>query len=160
AFAWDPMRAPFPGLSPLEAEDAAVFFGRSTEIDELLARLQPILASTRRFISLIGPSGSGKSSLVRAGLVPRLQRMRGRWTVLSPRRRGRSRRTMLARTLAAGLGESDWRAIRERIAGEPAELTGLVEDLLPETSAGEGSVLLAVDQAEELVTADPDEREA
>ena len=159
-FAWDPNRAPFPGLLPLESEDAAVFFGREAEIEELLARLQPILVQSRRFIAVVGPSGSGKSSLVRAGLVPRLQRLGARWTVVPPLRPGRRPLSVLARTLAAELGESDWRRLRERIERDPVELVALLEDLLDETEADGGSVLLVLDQAEELVTADPDERAA
>ena len=58
---------PFPGLRPFEAEDDHVFFGREKEIDDLLRRLR-----LSRFLAIVGTSGSGKSSLVRAGLVPSL----------------------------------------------------------------------------------------
>lgn len=58
---------PFPGLRPFEAEEDHLFFGREKEIDELLRRLR-----LRRFLSIIGTSGSGKSSLVRSGLIPSL----------------------------------------------------------------------------------------
>jgi WD40 repeat protein len=58
---------PFKGLAPFETEDAEFFFGRERLVDELRARVResPLLA-------IIGPSGSGKSSLLRAGLVPAL----------------------------------------------------------------------------------------
>src|SRR5579871_4677520 len=59
---------PFPGLRPFEAEEDHLFFGREKQIDDLLRRLR-----TTRFLSVIGTSGSGKSSLVRAGLIPALQ---------------------------------------------------------------------------------------
>ena len=58
---------PFPGLRPFEADDDYLFFGREPEIDELLRRLR-----TTRFLSVVGTSGSGKSSLIRAGLIPSL----------------------------------------------------------------------------------------
>jgi tetratricopeptide (TPR) repeat protein len=58
---------PFPGLRPFEAEDDHVFFGREKEIDALLERLRLC-----RFLAIVGTSGSGKSSLVRSGLVPSL----------------------------------------------------------------------------------------
>ena len=58
---------PFPGLRPFEAEEDHLFFGREKEIDELLRRLRLC-----RFLSIIGTSGSGKSSLVRSGLIPSL----------------------------------------------------------------------------------------
>jgi len=58
---------PFPGLRPFEADEDHLFFGREKEIDELLRRLRAC-----RFLSIIGTSGSGKSSLVRSGLIPSL----------------------------------------------------------------------------------------
>lgn len=61
------MSNPFPGLRPFEPDEDYLFFGREREIDELLRRL-----GTRRFLSVVGTSGSGKSSLVRSGLIPSL----------------------------------------------------------------------------------------
>jgi hypothetical protein len=58
---------PFPGLRPFEADEDHLFFGREKEIDELLRRLR-----ANRFLSVVGTSGSGKSSLVRSGLIPSL----------------------------------------------------------------------------------------
>src|SRR6516162_3759586 len=58
---------PFPGLRPFEPDEDHLFFGREKEIDELLRRLR-----TTRFLAVVGTSGSGKSSLVRSGLIPSL----------------------------------------------------------------------------------------
>lgn len=58
---------PFPGLRPFEPDEDHLFFGREKEIDELLRRLR-----STRFLSVVGTSGSGKSSLVRSGLIPAL----------------------------------------------------------------------------------------
>jgi WD40 repeat protein len=58
---------PFPGLRPFLLEDSRLFFGRDGLSEELLSRL-----SEARFLAVIGTSGSGKSSLVRAGLLPLL----------------------------------------------------------------------------------------
>jgi len=58
---------PFPGLRPFDRDEDHLFFGREKEIDELLRRLR-----VTRFLSVIGTSGSGKSSLVRSGLIPAL----------------------------------------------------------------------------------------
>ncbi|MFL5951769.1 MAG: BTAD domain-containing putative transcriptional regulator [Gaiellaceae bacterium] len=60
---------PFKGLAPFEAEDAEFFFGRERLVDELLGRLEEV-----PFLALVGASGSGKSSLLRAGLLPALDR--------------------------------------------------------------------------------------
>ena len=58
---------PFPGLRPFESHEAHLFFGRDGQSDELLRRLR-----RRRFLAVVGTSGSGKSSLMRAGLLPAL----------------------------------------------------------------------------------------
>ncbi|MDB4664843.1 hypothetical protein OAE97_00685 [Verrucomicrobia bacterium] len=58
---------PFPGLRPFNYEDNHLFFGRDEQITELASRLRK-----NRFVAVVGTSGSGKSSLVRAGLLPEL----------------------------------------------------------------------------------------
>ncbi|MUG95113.1 hypothetical protein F7734_23220 [Scytonema sp. UIC 10036] len=58
---------PFPGLRPFEVDEAHLFFGREGQADELLRRL-----GRNRLLAVVGTSGSGKSSLVRAGLLPSL----------------------------------------------------------------------------------------
>jgi energy-coupling factor transporter ATP-binding protein EcfA2 len=58
---------PFPGLRSFEPEEDHLFFGREARIDELLTRLR-----RSRFLSVVGTSGSGKSSLIRSGLIPSL----------------------------------------------------------------------------------------
>jgi tetratricopeptide (TPR) repeat protein len=64
--------APFPGLAPFEAEHAAVFFGRGRAIDEARRRLVAAAERGTPFLLIVGASGAGKSSLARAGLIPRL----------------------------------------------------------------------------------------
>ena len=64
--------APFPGLAPFEAEHAAVFFGRGRAIDEARRRLVAAAERGTPFFLIVGASGAGKSSLARAGLIPRL----------------------------------------------------------------------------------------
>ena len=60
---------PYPGLRPFERSQAALFFGREDQTGELLLHLHQ-----HRFVGVVGLSGSGKSSLVRAGLIPALER--------------------------------------------------------------------------------------
>ena len=62
-------RNPYKGLQPFAEEDADDFFGR----DAIVERLIGIVAGGQRLIGLVGPSGSGKSSIVAAGLLPRLR---------------------------------------------------------------------------------------
>ena len=61
-------RLPYPGLRPFEADEADLFFGREQQVDGLLKRL-----SNSHFVAVVGESGAGKSSLVRAGLLPALE---------------------------------------------------------------------------------------
>ncbi len=58
---------PFPGLRPFEPDEDYIFFGREKQTDDLMRKLR-----TTRFLSILGNSGSGKSSLVRSGLIPSL----------------------------------------------------------------------------------------
>jgi hypothetical protein len=62
--------SPFPGLRAFTPDDAPIFFGRGRETDELIARLTD---ASCRALMVVGASGSGKSSLVAAGLLPRLK---------------------------------------------------------------------------------------
>jgi HEAT repeat protein len=60
---------PYPGLRAFSSDEAAIFFGRGRETDALVAELRK---PNRRFTAVVGASGLGKSSLVYAGLLPRL----------------------------------------------------------------------------------------
>jgi WD40 repeat protein/energy-coupling factor transporter ATP-binding protein EcfA2 len=87
AFRWDPARAPYPGLSSFQEQDAAVFFGRRDATREVLDLIERVAKyGEKALVLLVGPSGSGKSSLLRAGILPEL-RKQPRWQV-SPLVRG------------------------------------------------------------------------
>ena len=64
---------PYKGLLPFEPEDSELFFGREDVVQDLVSRLK-----ASGFLAVVGPSGSGKSSLVRAGVVPALRRVADR----------------------------------------------------------------------------------
>src|SRR4051794_37354803 len=59
---------PFVGLRPYKSEESVLFFGRHKQIVELLQQLH-----RTRFLAVVGSSGCGKSSLIRAGLIPKLK---------------------------------------------------------------------------------------
>ena len=62
----EPSKAnPFPGLRPFGVDECHLFFGRENQVDEILLKL-----SENRFVSLLGYSGSGKSSLMYCGIIP------------------------------------------------------------------------------------------
>lgn len=74
---------PFPGLRPFKETESHLFFGRETQRNQLLSRLQ-----RSRFLAIVGTSGTGKSSLVYAGLIPALRSAylpgaRARWRIVS-----------------------------------------------------------------------------
>ena len=78
-FPWPPKddeeRAPYRGLSSLDAKDAGIFFGRDAPVIEALDRLRGLReAAAPRMLVILGASGAGKSSFMRAGLLPRLVR--------------------------------------------------------------------------------------
>lgn len=93
---WDPGRTPYPGLEAFAEDEAAVFFGRDGAIGELVQ----LLHAGRRFVVVAGASGSGKSSVVQAGLIPRLRGRR--WMVLPVLTPGSDPVGALARTLEVG----------------------------------------------------------
>ncbi len=140
---------PYPGMVPFRPEDASFFYGREDEIGELLRRLRH-----QSLLFVIGPSGSGKSSLVFAGLLPRLEESghfsRGSWLVrtLRPGARGRE---ALAEALATP-PESPG-AVSARATGLGAVAGDAVNDrvtrLLAANSPSE-RLLLVIDQFEEI----------
>ena len=81
----DPGRAPYRGWQPMDDADAAVFFGRDPQVLRGLDTLRGMRAiGVDGLLVVLGPSGVGKSSFLRAGLLPRLRRDQERsWSVTS-----------------------------------------------------------------------------
>ncbi|TDV56200.1 BTAD domain-containing putative transcriptional regulator [Actinophytocola oryzae] len=143
-------RPPYLGLKTFQAHDEDRFFGRAHLVDELLSRL-----TDQRFLALLGPSGSGKSSLLRAGLLAgvragRLPGLAGPTPLLLVP--GEHPLAELAGRLA-GLGGLAAAAHSELLA-DPACLGRLVRDRV-----GEAGVFLVVDQFEEVFTLCGDDQE-
>ncbi|MGH3934124.1 MAG: eIF2A-related protein [Pseudonocardiaceae bacterium] len=141
---WDSDRSPFPGLEAFTEQDSAVFFGRDTEITELLERLHPVVAAqAHRLVTVVGPSGAGKSSLVQAGVVARLRQRRGGWIVVPPVVPGDHPLRSLARSIAAAYPERSTAVV---------QAARFVDELRTAHGRPNAPVLLIVDQAEELIT--------
>jgi len=174
-FAWppnsDPYRSPYRGLRALEADDAGIFFGREAPIIAGLDRLRGLReAAAPRALVVLGASGAGKSSYLRAGLLARLARDDRSFLPLPPIRPERAAiggETGLLRVLELALrerGPGATRAqLREAVASGAAALLPLLCNLARQASppALEGdalaeppALLLAVDQAEELFQAE------
>lgn len=69
--------SPFPGLSAFEPADAEVYFGRSEQVQTLLEQVAIQAEFGRAFTLILGPSGTGKSSLINAGVLPKLKSQNG-----------------------------------------------------------------------------------
>jgi WD40 repeat protein len=159
---WTAQRPPYPGLEPFGEEDAGVFFGRESETAELIGRLSPALAQeAHRFVAIVGPSGSGKSSLVHAGLVPALTLRRRSWVVLPTFAPEDRPIRSLARCLASAMPGVQVDALAEQLTEDPGALVTWLEELRLARGRRLSPMLLVVDQAEDLLTLAPEaERDA
>ena len=143
---------PFPGLRPFQTEEDYLFFGRESQTAALLTLLRE-----HRFLAVVGASGSGKSSLVRAGLIPALHggamaRAGSHWEV-AVFRPGGDPMTNLARALLdADLYEADdAEAVHQLRATLTRSRFGLVEAVRQSDSIdGSTNLFVLVDQFEEL----------
>jgi hypothetical protein len=151
--AWNSKRPPYPGLEAFTEQDAGVFFGREREVNRLLDRLHPTLPEqAHRFVTVVGPSGVGKSSLVQAGLLPRLAQRRGRWVVVPPLVPEDQPIRNLARSLSAAKPRIRSGVAAEDLDANPATLVRYGEELRMTHGGRSVPVLLVLDQAEELLT--------
>ena len=149
-------RPPYRGLETFDEEHADVFFGREGDVQRLLEKLK-----ASRFLAVLGPSGSGKSSLVRAGLVPALRRgaVPGSETwqicLLRP---GARPLTALAAQLAHVVPGGAMQRTLDGLAADERTLHLAVALTLADT-APSARVVLVVDQLEEAFTLARDETE-
>lgn len=160
-FIWDRSRSPYPGICSFDREDAAVYFGRDAEIREVIEKLEARrVQGGKRLVLILGASGSGKSSLLKAGVLPLLERERSRWIILPAFRPEGQPLTNFAKALAERCtNPSAWREWRARLDGSTplALLKGVADDLRLER-AGSATLLVPIDQFEEAFTvADPGE---
>ncbi|MEV6672169.1 trypsin-like peptidase domain-containing protein [Streptomyces sp. NPDC051162] len=157
--AWSPLRelallpSPFRSLMPFQEADEAVFHGRRAETDELVGML-----SRERWTTLVGPSGSGKSSLALAGVIPRI-RAAGTCAVVVRPASGRSPLSALAAALLPLLEPG--LTATQQLERTP-DLAGLLHrqglaDIVPRLPHRHSTrqLLIVVDQFEELLTLAP-----
>lgn len=173
--------SPFPGLNSFgdEDADAALFFGRSREIAETLEELRAMRAlSDRRPLVILGASGAGKSSLLKAGIIPRLRREAPTWVAMRSFRPGvdplLNFAEAITRTLAdfniteaygalRGVLFEAWRSAPRDDQGELSDLgrnailaalEAQGQRLRVAAARPDATILISVDQAEELVRAE------
>ena len=142
---------PFPGLRPFQIEEKFLFFGREEQTAELLTRLRKT-----RFLAVVGVSGSGKSSLVRAGLLPELHggtmaTAGSSWEVAVMRPGGDPLTNLAEALIEADIHDADEEHVTSHVRTSLARSgMGLVDAIkqgdLPENT----NLLLVVDQFEEI----------
>ena len=148
----DESQAPYVGLASFSELEHDRFFGRQKMIEHLLERLE-----TENFLVIIGPSGSGKSSLVLAGLLPAIRRgcLPGseQWTVLRRIVPGADPLVSLARCVRPASAMPGWSEAQAALMrSDPNHLRKLAD------AFGEGRpCVFVVDQLEELATLCEDE---
>ena len=142
---------PFPGLRPFDIEEDYLFFGREQQTAELLK-----LLGDKRFLSVIGTSGSGKSSLVRAGLLPELQggalnEAGSNWEIVVLRPGGDPLNNLATAIQNADLYDpDDPKVLRHLVATLTHSGLGLVEAIKQSDVEPGANVLIVVDQFEEI----------
>lgn len=137
-------RCPFPGLVSFGEEDASMYFGRSRELAEITGRLRD-----HTLAAVIGPSGSGKSSFVRALVVPASRAAGSEVVYVRPGAHPiRSLATALAPLVHEDLVE-DLEHLEGWLEREPRHAAGI---LLAHARRRRSTVVLVVDQLEELYT--------
>ncbi|HRL11863.1 MAG TPA: toll/interleukin-1 receptor domain-containing protein, partial [Aggregatilineales bacterium] len=143
---------PFKGLESFQQTDAAFFFGRENLVQKAVKQLQE--AQKARFLPVLGASGSGKSSLVRAGIIPRIRQgaipgsEKWRLAIFTP---GEHPVEALAVRLSPLLEDRDAAAIETALDDTHNSLHELTEEILSGTSP-EVRLVLVVDQFEEVFT--------
>jgi len=151
--------SPYAGLSSFQESDAARFFGRSREIAAAVNRIRE-----RPVMGVVGPSGVGKSSFVRAGLVPALKQSGENWEsfVIRP---GRSPLAAIAAMMTPMVGSTSQTVVDDlkeqaqlaaRLAREPGHMGQVLRS---RAKRSQTKILLFVDQFEELYTLVPDPAE-
>jgi len=141
---------PFPGLRPFAPEESDLFFGREEESEEVLGKLLK-----NKFVTVIGASGSGKSSLIYCGVLPKVRNKRpdkiSGWKIISFRP-GNDPFGNLADTIADYLSETgqdpvDRNTILTELRDNPGGIAAAVRKFMMKSDE---KVLIVVDQFEEL----------
>ncbi len=150
---------PYPGLVAFDEKNAGVFFGRKQEITDTLAILDTLRGPDRSQVLVIsGGSGCGKSSLLRAGLIPRLRRKKHDWVVINSFEVAREPVRNLLDQISEALAR--FNIPREdldltSVPGHAGTLAQLLGSALQRLEQASGAwVLLPLDQAEALVASD------
>jgi tetratricopeptide (TPR) repeat protein/energy-coupling factor transporter ATP-binding protein EcfA2 len=142
---------PFVGLRPFESQESVLFFGRDKQTVALLQQLH-----RTRFLAVVGSSGCGKSSLIRAGLIPKLKagflvKRRERWTVLTLKPGDSPLRNLATVVLGAGAEEPTEESLGAFVKKMRVEGAEAIVDLIAaQLNVAGANLLLLIDQFEEI----------
>ncbi len=140
---------PYKGLRAFQEADSPDFFGRAALTEKLLARLVDA-GEGARFLAIVGPSGSGKSSVARAGLIPALHRgalsNSNRWFITDMMPGSRPLEELEAALLRVAVGPLP--SLLSQLSEDRRGLVRAVRHILP--SDQDSELLLLIDQFEEL----------
>ncbi len=149
------MPNPFPGLRPFKTDESYLFFGREGQVDEVLGKMEQ-----HRFVSILGTSGSGKSSFMYCGLIPSLHggfmtEAGSNWQVITMRP-GNAPIANLAESIAKSsldnnLSEKDLfitKSVNQAVLQSSS--LGLVELIGQNRKEADENILILVDQFEEI----------
>ncbi|HAT50639.1 MAG: toll/interleukin-1 receptor domain-containing protein [Nitrospirae bacterium] len=161
----DPDRSPYRGMRPMEAEDAGIFFGREAPILDLLGLLRgPHEKTPPRFLVILGASGSGKSSFLRAGILPRISRDAHRFLplpIIRPEQAVLTGENGLLRCLEQAFKRCQIvktrKELRDALDTGIQSLSPLLSQLASSaqpTSSPPPTLIFSIDQAEELFLAE------
>lgn len=135
----EPPACPYPGMRPFRADEGHRFFGREREIESIVSHLR----SGERLLFALGPSGSGKSSLLHAGVLPLLRGEEARLRYDLPRmtvrvmRPGERPAERLAELVGAASAEPAAVAVAAAVAGELLVFVDQLEEAFTVAAAGE-----------------------
>jgi WD40 repeat protein len=141
---------PFPGLRPFAPEDSNLFFGRESESDEVISKLLK-----NRYITVIGSSGNGKTSLIYGGVIPKIRDKKIResslWKVVSSRP-GNDPFGNLAGALSEGISDQGLKsADKDQILSDLLNDKVTLSDLLRKfTGKHDENILIVIDQFEDI----------
>jgi len=143
---------PYKGLRYFDEADAELFFGREPLTSKLLERLNERLESDQRFLAIVGASGSGKSSVVRAGLVPALhwQQPASGWPVVILTPTAHPLEALASILIRETRQSLPVRKFVDELVRNPQALQESLQRMAQ--AAGAAHVILIVDQFEELFT--------